>query len=87
MEKEAIEAAAAAVASKSTYAGAGTSFLGWLLSSEFTVIVGIVVAVAGLGVNWYYKAKADRRGQAEHEARMVRLRRGEPSDTGAGDLS
>lgn len=87
MDREAIEVGVAAVASKSTYAGAGTSFLGWLLSSEFTVIFGIVVALAGLGVNWFYKAKADRRGQAEHEARMVRLRRGESSDTDQGALS
>jgi hypothetical protein len=87
MEREAIEAAASAVASKSTYAGAGTSFLGWLLSSEFTVIFGIVVALAGLGVNWYYKAKADRRQQAEHEARMTRLQRGQSSDTDQGELS
>ena len=94
MEKEAIEVAVAAVASKSTYAGAGTSLLGWLLSSEFTIVVGIVIAFAGLGVNWYYKAKADRRGAAadaratvEHELRVARLRRGESSDTGAGDLS
>lgn len=64
MDREAIEVGVATVASKSTYAGAGASFLGWLLSSEFTVIFGIVVALAGLGVNWYYKAKADRRTAA-----------------------
>lgn len=87
MDREAIEVGVAAVASKSTYAGAGTSFLGWLLSSEFTVIFGIVVAIAGLAVNWYYKAKADRRSEAEHAARMVRLRRGQSTDTDQGDLS
>lgn len=98
MDREAIEVGVATVASKSTYAGAGTSFLGWLLSSEFTVIFGIVVALAGLGVNWYYKAKADRRTAAadrraddrarvEHELRVARLKRSESSDTGAGDLS
>ena len=87
MEKEALEVATSAVASKSTYAGAGTSVLGWLLSSEFTVIVGIVVAVAGLAVNWYYKAKADRRQQDEHALRMDRLRRGESSATDQGELS
>jgi hypothetical protein len=87
MDREAIEVGVAAVASKSTYAGAGTSFLGWLLSSEFTVIFGIVVAFAGLAVNWYYKAKADRRSEAEHGARMARLRRGQSTDTDQGDLS
>lgn len=87
MEKEALEAAASAVASKSTYGGAATSALGWMLSSEFTVVFGFVVAVAGLAVNWYYKAKADRRQQAEHEARMARLRRGQSLDTNQGGAS
>jgi hypothetical protein len=86
MEKEALEAATSAVASKSTYGGAATSVLGWLLSSEATVVIGIVVAVVGLAVNWYYKAKADRRQQAEHEARMARLKRGKSSDTDLGEL-
>ena len=67
MEKEAIEAAVTTIAPKTTYGGAATSILGWLASSEFTVIVGLFVAVAGLAVNWYYKAKADRR-QADDAA-------------------
>jgi hypothetical protein len=54
--------------------------------------------VGGFAVNWYYKAqaerrdaeykaKADQRQQAEHEARMARLRRGASSDTDQGGLS
>jgi len=81
MEKEAIEAAASAVASKSTYGGAATSVLGWLLSSEFTVVMGIVVAVAGLAVNWYYKAKADKRAEKLFTARLERIKSGHRSDT------
>ncbi len=81
MEKEALEAAASAVASKTTYGGAATSVLGWLLSSEFTVVVGIVVAVAGLLVNWYYKAKADRRAEQLFNARLERIKSGMRSDT------
>jgi len=87
MDKEALEVAAAAVASKSTYGGAATSVVGWLFSSEFTVIFGIVVALVGLAVNWYYKAKADRRSEAEHKARMIRLSQGKKSDTDYGELS
>jgi len=81
MEKEALEVAASAVASKSTYAGAGASVLGWLLSSEFTVVVGIVVAVAGLAVNWYYKAKANKRAEVLFQARLERIKSGLRSDT------
>ena len=86
MDKEALEVATAAVASKSTYGGAMTSVVGWFLSSEFTVIFGIVVALVGLAVNWYYKAKADQRQRDWHLARMASLRRGELLDTDQGEL-
>lgn len=75
MDKEAIELGVAAAASKSTYGGAATSFLGWLLSSEFTIIVGLVVAVGGFIVNWYYKREANRRQAAESALRMELMRR------------
>jgi len=81
MEKEALEAAAAAVASKTTYGGAAASFLGWLMSSEFTIVVGLVVAVGGFAVNWYYKAKANRRAEELFKARMERIKAGYRSDT------
>lgn len=71
MENEAI---AAAVASKSTYAGAGSMILGWMFSSEAAVLLGMVIGLAGLAVNWYYKAKTDQREQREHEARMRKLK-------------
>lgn len=64
MPREALEATAAAVGSKATYAGSTTSVLGWLMSNEFAVISGIVLGLAGLTVNWYYKLKADRRTAA-----------------------
>lgn len=81
MEREAIEAAASAVASKSQYGGAATSVLGWLLSSEFTVVVGLLVAIGGFAVNWYYKAKANKRAEVLFKARMARIQAGLKSDT------
>lgn len=62
-----------AVGSKATYAGAGTSFAGWLFSSEFGVLVGIVLGVVGLLVNVWFKRRQDAREQMEHEARMRKL--------------
>jgi len=67
------EAAIAATASKATYGGAGTSVFGWLMSNEFAVVMGIVLALGGFAVNWYYKAKEDGRQQHEHDDRMKRL--------------
>lgn len=77
----AIDATLAATGSKATYTGAGMTIGGWFLSSEFAVLVGMLLGVAGLAVNWYYKhkltklemhlkQKEDARRQAEHEQRM-----------------
>ena len=55
---------------KVTQTGAGTTLLGWMLSSEFGVFAGIVIGVSGLAMQWYYNRRRDRREQAEHEARM-----------------
>ena len=45
----------AAAASKSTWAGVVSMFFGWLVSSNAAIAVGMLVGVAGLLVNWYYK--------------------------------
>lgn len=65
-----IDATMAAIGSKATYTGAGASVMGWVFSSEFGVLFGIFLGLSGLAINWYYKAKADRREQAEHDRRM-----------------
>lgn len=67
------DATMAAAGSKATYTGAGTSVVGWVLSSEFGVLFGILLGTAGLAINWYYKHKQDKREQAEHERRMKEL--------------
>lgn len=67
---QAIDATVSATASKVTYGGAGMTIGGWFLSSEFAVLVGMLVGIGGLVVNWYYKHKEDKRLQAEHELRM-----------------
>ena len=63
-------AASAAFASKVTYGGAGMSITGYFLSSEFAVLAGLVIGLAGLIVNFYYKRKEDTRQEREHNARM-----------------
>lgn len=77
----AIEATLAATGSKATYTGAGMTIGGWMLSSEFAVLFGMLLGVLGLGVQWYYRHKltklemqlkreAAERDRAEHAARM-----------------
>lgn len=69
--QQAVDVTLAAAGSKATYAGAGTFSLGWFLSSEFGILVGLVIGVGGLLVNWYYSRKRDRREQAEHDLKML----------------
>lgn len=66
-----LDATLASVGSKATYAGASTSVLGWVLSSEFGILLGVMLGIGGFIVNWYYKAKQDRREQAEHDRKMA----------------
>lgn len=82
-----------AAASKSTYAGVVSMFLGWLVSNNAAIVVGMLVGVCGLLINWYYKredhklrAAAGVR-EAELDAlRKARLQRGMDTDTDFGDL-
>lgn len=82
MSREAVEAAAATVGSKVTYTGAGATVASWLLSSEFGVLAGLLLGIAGLLVNIYFKRQENQRQQArdareleEHLARMRKLAR------------
>jgi hypothetical protein len=64
------EAVLATVGHKAAQVGAGTTVLGWLLSSQGTAVLGISIGVCGLLIQWYYRRKQDKREQAEHERRM-----------------
>ena len=55
--QQAIDTALAAAGSKATYTGSGMVLSGWFFSSEFAVLVGILIGVAGFLVNWYYRHK------------------------------
>lgn len=76
-----IDATIVAASSKATYTGAGMTIGGWVLSSEFAVLFGMLIGTAGFIVNWYYKHKLTMaeiklkeeqaaREKIEHEHRM-----------------
>ena len=68
----AIETTLAATGSKATYTGAGMTIGGWFLSSEFAVLMGMLIGMAGFLVNWFYKHKltvAEIRLKEEQAAR------------------
>ena len=79
-----VDATLAAVGSKTTYTGAGMTISGWLMSSEFAVLIGVVIGVAGFIVNWYYRHKLtsyeiklkqeqNERDKKEHALKMKQL--------------
>ena len=70
------EAAVAAVANKVTYAGGTSAVIGGLTANEWAAIGGLLIALIGLAIQWYYKRKDDRRNAEEHTARMAVLRAG-----------
>lgn len=69
-QQAAFDTTMAATGSKATLGGAGASVVSWFLSSEFGMLMGILIGVTGLLVNWYYKHKEDKRRQIEHNAKM-----------------
>jgi len=73
MKEQFTDATIAAAASKSTYTGSGLMITGWLLSSEAAILVGMLVGIIGLVVNFYYRYKQDRREEREHQLRIKDL--------------
>ena len=69
-----VDAALAAIGSKSTYAGASVTVTGWLLSSQFAVLVGMLLGLAGFLVNWYYRHRLTMHEIRLREAQELRER-------------
>ena len=74
----AVDATVVTLASKGTWGGSIISVFGFLTSSGFGVLVGAIIGITSLFIQWYYRRKqdrreeaADRRAQAEHERRMA----------------
>jgi hypothetical protein len=76
-----VDAVLAATGSKATYGGTATIFGGLWLSSEFAILVGMIVGVAGLMVQWYYRHKLtsaeirmrEEQNDREREAHVLRM--------------
>lgn len=54
-----------------TYGGGTSTVVFALTWNEIGVIVGILIGLAGLGLQWYYKAREDSRAQVLHDLRMI----------------
>lgn len=67
-----------------TYGGGASALIFGLSASEFAALVGAVVAIAGLVVQWYFNRRRDRREQAEHEARLRKYQSGKAKPAALG---
>lgn len=68
------EVVGAAAANKVTQAGALAGVFGWLAQINWIGLSGVLIAVLGLAVNFYFQHKRDKREQAESSARIEALR-------------
>jgi hypothetical protein len=69
--------AAASVGMKTSVAGATVAGGAWAFSlNEVVAVLGLLAAVCGFFVSWYYKHKQNQRLQAIHDLRVARLQRG-----------
>lgn len=74
------DAVVAGVASKVTYAGAGGSFLGFLMSSQSAVLFGILIGLAGFIVNLIFSYRRDQREKLKMQAYLATLSAEEQED-------
>jgi uncharacterized membrane protein len=74
VREQAAEATIAGIAQKVGLSGGATAAIGGLTANEIAAFGGLLVAVVGLAIQWYYKRKADRRDAELHAERMRELR-------------
>lgn len=80
MLRDQADAIGVAVGKSGVISGAASAFFFGLTANEFAALSGVVVAVIGLVIQWFYNRRRDRRETAEHAARMAQYRqRGEAS--------
>jgi len=70
---ETLDTALAAGASKITGAGSAVTIFSWFTASNLGIWIGILIGVAGLILNWYYKQRHDQRARETHDALMKKL--------------
>ncbi|WP_315077067.1 holin [Acinetobacter guillouiae] len=69
-----VEASTGVVAGKViTYSGSAGGALAWFASLDIAFWISILIAIAGLIMNWYFARKKDKRDELEHKAYIASL--------------
>jgi hypothetical protein len=57
-----------------SYTASGATAAGGLLSlNDWALVIGIIVAIATFGLNWWYQARKDSRERELYEAQMAQI--------------
>jgi hypothetical protein len=78
MSQDAVDAMGVLVGKTAAYGGGASAFVFGLSANEVAALGGLLVAVIGLCVQWYYNHRRDRREQAESAERISNLRKADP---------
>ena len=76
INKEDFADKAATVGNTIQYSGATGSIIAGLALSEIGVIVGIVIAIFGFFINWYYKHKSYKLQEKRHKLEAQAIKDG-----------
>lgn len=74
--QETVEAIGTKVGAGVTYLGSGGAVVAGLTLTEWGVIVGILTAIVGLGLQWYFGSLRNKREAEVHAASMRHLNGG-----------
>jgi biopolymer transport protein ExbB/TolQ len=74
MREQATDAALAAIGKNMAVGGGSSAVVMGLTLGDMAALGGLLVAIVGLGIQWYYKRKSDRREAEYHTARLTELR-------------
>ncbi len=63
------------IATATTYTGGGITVFGYLSAHDLALFAGVLIALAGFCVNWYYKYKHYKLAETEYNDRRRSERR------------
>ena len=75
--EEQTDAIGVAVGKTAAYGGGASAFLFGLSANEVAALLGVVVGVIGLFVQWFYNRRRDKREQELHAVKLKRWRDGD----------
>lgn len=68
LREQLTDSAVASIGNKATGVGTAVTAAGWLTLNDIALIGGLLIAILGFVVNWYYRHREDERLRAQHAA-------------------